>query len=612
MEEWVGQLWHRLVTRVARRDHPQAAVSLENVRLPVAVMFRALGGAPGLRVEAARETDDRARRTWAQRLAGSGGRVELAWRDGETLRLPALIGVFSDRTLNRDLYLWLAALAADDAPTAGDWLQRNTAATARLLRRYPGLAGRYRRLAEAHLRQRPDPATLAADEAAQERLIRHGLAQPDATSQPLPPARVPAQSVPLWLHPAPPTLAPAVAPSQDDCETTDADADARIEIDKRRAGARVDMPDGRRGLLAFRLESLFTRTDYAAVDRNTEEDTDENARSAVEDLQVLSLARDRRRTTTRLRFDLDLPPEDHDDLRLGEGIPLPEWDYRRECLIPDYCRLQPMQSAAVADAPVSDRMRLRSRRLRAQFELLRPRRVWVRQQPDGSELDIDALIDHAADRALGVRDADADLFRRAEKRARDLCCLVLADLSLSTDSHVNDNQRVIDVIRESLLMFSEALQATGDRFALYGFSSRRRDHVRFHVLKTFDEHCSHVVRGRIAAAKPGYYTRMGAALRYAQRLLDAQRAEQKLLLVLTDGKPNDLDRYEGRYGIEDTRHAIREIAAQGITPFCVTIDDRAGDYLPYLFGAGRYARVTNAAELPARLPRMYARLTRDC
>ncbi len=609
MEAWVGQLWHRIVTRAARGDHPEAAVSLEEMRRPAAVMFRALGGARGLRVEPARETRNRARRTLVRRLAGTGGTLELAWRDHETLRLPASIGVFPERALNRDLYLWLAALAADGAHAHGDWLQCNAGATARLLQRYPGLAKRYRRLVEAHLAQRPDPERLTEAEARQERAIRRGLMQPEFTSAALPAARSPAQPVPLWLHPDPPPAAPLAATADD---TGGEGSGANADVEKRRAGTRVDAPDGRSGLLAFRLESLFTRADYAAVDRSIEEDEDRNAKGAVDDLDVLSLARDRRRTATRLRFDLDLPPEDHDDLRLGVGVPLPEWDYRRQCLIPDYCRLQPLIADGIEPAPLPDGLRAQARRLRAQFERLRPSRVWVNGQPEGSELDINALIDHAADRALGVRAADADVFRRTEKRARDLCCLVLADLSLSTDSHVNNEQRVIDVIRASLLLLAEALSATGDRFALYGFSSRRRDHVRFHSLKTFDEKYSPVVRARIQAARPGYYTRMGAAMRYAARLLDAQRAEKKLLLMLTDGKPNDLDRYEGRYGIEDTRHATREIGAHGITPFCVTIDDRASDYVPYLFGAAGYARVKNAAELPARLPRLYARLTRDC
>ncbi|HFD79792.1 MAG TPA: VWA domain-containing protein [Gammaproteobacteria bacterium] len=612
MEEWVGQFWHRLVTRAARREYPQAAVGLDEVRQSVAVLFRALGGEGGLRVEAATESAHGARRNLIQRIAGSGRQVELAWRDEQTLRLPGRIAWFADRELNRQLYLWLAALAAvADRHFDGDWLQRNVAATAATLERYPGLARRYRVLVEAHLAQRPAPETLRADEAAQERLIHQCLLDPREGVGPLPAAARPPQPVPLWLHPAPPVPAAQarVDEQEDEEEDEERSPSERVESEKRRRGERVDSPDGRSGLLAFRLESLFSRAEYVAVDRTTEEDEDDNARSAIEDLDVLSMARDRKRTAARLRFDLDLPPEQNDDVYLGEGIPLPEWDFRQQTLLPDHCRLQPMLARDARPQPLPEHLQRKARRVRKLFEMLKPRRTWIHAQPDGSELDIDALIDHTSDRLRGIRPAEADLFRSFRNAERDLSCLLLADLSLSTDSHIDDRQRVIDVIRDSLFLFSEALAGTGDRFALYGFSSRHRSHVRFHTLKAFRESYSPQVKGRIQAIRPGYYTRMGAAVRYASRLLEAEMASHKLLLILTDGKPNDLDKYEGRYGIEDTRMAVREAARMGIRPFCVTIDEKARDYLPYLFGSTSYMLVHDAGQLPARLPALYARLT---
>jgi nitric oxide reductase NorD protein len=611
VEEWVGQLWHRAVTRAARRDHPQAAVTLEEMRQPAAVMFRALGGERGLRIEAARETAHRAQRRWLQRLAGDGKQVELAWREEETLRLPARIAWFAERELNRDLYLWLAALAADSGRRAGDWLQQNSAATAALLAAYPGLASRYRRLVEAHLPQRPQPDALRRDEAERERLIRQCLLEPRLQVTALPPAGRAPQPVPLWLHPEPPQLAAAAAPrsDEDDEQQADSPRSEEIEAEKRRSGERVDMPDGRDGLLAFRLESLFTRAEYVSVDRSSEENQDSDAKSALEDLDVLSLARDRRRSAARLRFDLDLPPECNDDLYLGEGIPLPEWDFRQQAMQPDYCRLQPMLAHDAVLAGLPDHLRVKARRLRTLFEMLKPRRVWLNGQPDGGELDLNAVIDHSADRLRKAEVSDTNLFRSFRNDERDLSCLLLADLSLSTDSWISNEQRVIDVIHDSLFLFSEALAATGDRFALYGFSSRRRSHVRFHTLKAFDEAYSATVRGRIQAAKPGYYTRMGAAVRYAGQLLEREASSHKLLLMLTDGKPNDLDKYEGRYGSEDTRMALREASRRGVRPFCVTIDKKARDYLPYLFGSESYMLVRNAGELPAKLPLLYARLT---
>jgi nitric oxide reductase NorD protein len=222
---------------------------------------------------------------------------------------------------------------------------------------------------------------------------------------------------------------------------------------------------------------------------------------------------------------------------------------------------------------------------------------------------LDAYLRFAADlRAAGAANADR-LYRDQRSGARDLACLLLADLSLSTDTWIDDNGRVIDAIRDSLFLFGESLAATGDRFAMLGFSSRRRDPVRVHRLKDFDERYGAAVRGRIAAIRPGYYTRLGAGIRHAAGRLVGEGAGRRLLLILTDGKPNDLDRYEGRWGIEDTRHAVWEARRRGLEPFCVTIDPEGNDYLPHLFGNGGYVVIRRAAELPSRLPLLYARLT---
>jgi nitric oxide reductase NorD protein len=198
-----------------------------------------------------------------------------------------------------------------------------------------------------------------------------------------------------------------------------------------------------------------------------------------------------------------------------------------------------------------------------------------------------------------------------EKRQqhRDLSCLLLADLSMSTDSHINDERRVIDVVADSMLLFGEALSAVGDDFALYGFSSLRRHQVRMQEIKRFDQRYEDGVRGTIQGLKPGYYTRMGAAIRQASALLKDRPHKRRVLLLVTDGKPNDLDLYEGRYGVEDTRQAVLEAQKMGIIPFCITIDREAADYLPYMFGANGYTLIREPEHLPTRLPQLYRQLT---
>jgi nitric oxide reductase NorD protein len=612
MEEQVGQLWDRLITRAATRRYPAAAVTLQDVSKTAGVLFRALGGDGGLRVEAATATAHGARRSWLQRIAGSNTEVELPWRDAQALRLPAAIDYFAGPDLNRDLYLWLVALAAQaDSCRDADWFVRSQRQTQAVLEQCPGMRARYRRLVAAHLAQRPDPARLRADEAAQERAIRDALQAPGRLDV-LPAAKRSPQPVLLWLHPAPPLPAEAGGqPNDPDGGTSDGHADSKeLEDQRRRQAERVAMPEADRGLITVRMENIFTWGEFINMDRGAEENEDlDEAADAAASIDKFSVTRDGKSVASRLRFDLDLPSASCDDQLIGEGVLLPEWDYKAQCLQPDHCRIQPMVAETAEAIELPARLRRTARRLRAQFQQLAPGRVWYHEQLDGAEIDLDAYLRFSGERAAGHAVAGDRLYRDLRSGARDLACLLLADLSLSTDAFVNDHARVIDVIRDSLFLFAESLAATGDRFAMYGFSSRRRDPVRVHQLKTFAETYNARVRGRIDVIKPGYYTRMGAAVRHATQLLAAEPAGRQLLLLLTDGKPNDLDKYEGRYGIEDTRHALRQAREQGLQPFCVTVDKRAGEYLPHLFGSGGYVVIHRPSQLPRELPLLYARLT---
>ena len=610
MEEQVGELWHRLVTRLADTAHRDAAVTLGEVAPALGLFFRALGGDGGLQVEAAQASAHGGRRNWLQRLAGSGARLELAWRDERSLRLPASIGLFEDRGLNRDLYFWLAALAAgDDGRTPGNWFTRNQALARHTLTRWPGLRPRYRRLCAAHLASRPDPGQLRGDDGRCETALRAALLQPGSVQR-LPPARRRPAAVPLWLHPDPP-LQPAGARDNAPPDNDPSPGDSRkLEAMARRRATRSDAPGGERGLVTMRMENILSWGEYVHVDRSSEdEDDSERAEAVARDLDRLALSAQRQTGGARLRFDLDLPAAAEDDLVLDDGTLLPEWDWRKGTLLPDRCRVVSLLSRNPEPVALPLHLALPARRLRRQFQALVPARCWRRGQTDGQAIDIDAYLRFATDRRAGIqRDADG-LYRQLHQGQRDLSCLLLADLSLSTDSWVDDRHRVIDVIRDSLLLFSEALNAGGDTFALYGFSSRKRDPIRFHTLKTFGESYNGCIRGRILAIRPGYYTRLGAAVRHAAALLRAQPAGHRLLLLLTDGKPNDLDQYEGRYGIEDTRHAVRAARREGLQPFCITIDPKGNDYLPHLFGRSGYAVIRNPSQLPGLLPALYARLT---
>jgi len=179
---------------------------------------------------------------------------------------------------------------------------------------------------------------------------------------------------------------------------------------------------------------------------------------------------------------------------------------------------------------------------------------------------------------------------------------VLVDVSASTRDMVSDGRRVIEIEKTTLLIASEAFDALGDSYAILSFSGVGAPDVRIATLKAFSESNSETVRRRIAGIEAGGNTRLGAAIRHATAMLAAQPAGHRLLLILSDGKPNDVDRYFTTYAVEDSRQAIFEARADGIYPFCLTIDANDPDpYLARVFGASGHTILRNPEYLPVAL-----------
>ncbi len=607
VEEWVGSVWHRFITRRANPDFPEARVDLESMQRPLSLLFRAMGGASGVGVEAASARDMLVRRNLLQQVAGTCKQLPVAWCDASNLRLPQSLAVYPETSLNQDLYRWLALLAAQAGPMR-HWARDNQRWTQAILEHFPAMRPRYQRLVEAHLQLRPDPSQLPKAEAALEAALCQALREPGSVSQ-FPRSERAPWPLPLWLYPADNLGEPQAAQRAEEGEGN-LETPPGGESRQRKRARRVGESSSKGGLLLFRLENLFSWSEHIELDRCGDDTEDLDAARVAEDLDELALSRQRMRQGGGLKLDLDLPAADFDDVPLGEGIKLPEWDYRKQCLQKDFVNLQLMLPRGAEAKPLPLHLSPLARRLRRQFEHLRNDRQWLRQQPQGSELDMQAWLDFHVERQNG-QCAERGLFMEQRQNRRDLACLLLADLSMSTDAHLDNEHRVIDVVIDSLLLFGEALSAVGDPFALYGFSSLRRQQVRMQELKSFRQPYGDETRGRIQALKPGYYTRMGAAIRQATELLGNCKQRRKLLLLVTDGKPNDLDLYEGRYGVEDTRQAVMEARKQGLLPFCITIDREAGDYLPYMFGTNGYTLIKEPQQLPFRLPQLYKQLTQS-
>jgi Mg-chelatase subunit ChlD len=247
--------------------------------------------------------------------------------------------------------------------------------------------------------------------------------------------------------------------------------------------------------------------------------------------------------------------------------------------------------------------------IRRQFERLRRERIArYFRQPDGDELDLDALVEALADRAAGAPLTDK-VFIRHDKKLRDFAVLFLLDMSDSTEAPVEDDRRVIDVEKQGLVLLAQAVEQLDDRYAILGFTSQGRHRVDLRVIKDFEDEFDENVARRIGAIEPHAYTRLGAALRHAADRLSRQPAHDKLLILLSDGRPYDMGYGNMTYATEDVRMALYEARNKGLATFCITVDPEGPDYLRELFGAARYTVIQNVASLPTKLPGIYGNLT---
>jgi nitric oxide reductase NorD protein len=291
----------------------------------------------------------------------------------------------------------------------------------------------------------------------------------------------------------------------------------------------------------------------------------------------------------------------------------PEWDHRAAGYLSDHVR--------VVDRRIGDggsdfycqtlvRFNGLVKRMQRAFEFLRPEAVTtLRPWIEGDEFDYRALIDYEVDRRAGATPSER-LYIKRVKRLRDVAVLLLVDLSRSTGNRVRGSrQTVVAVEKEAIVLFCEALSVVGDRFALAGFSGNGRLGVDYFHIKDFDQAPDEALRQRIAAIAPQRATRMGAAVRHASGLLGAQPARVRLLIVLGDGFPNDVD-YKTDYAVADTRQAIGEARAKGIHVHAITVNLPAEARLDDLYGAVHHTLIGEVRELPDRLLRIYGRLTR--
>ncbi|MBW7847348.1 MAG: VWA domain-containing protein [Bacteroidales bacterium] len=375
---------------------------------------------------------------------------------------------------------------------------------------------------------------------------------------------------------------------------------------------KVDKKSQEDYVMTHNFEKVETAEEYDGVWRDFDgSDQLEEHQEALDELQMKYIVRadDPTHSVYQSDFAENISvAESADNKPGGFFIPYDEWDYKKGKYKPDFCKLFPESPVQVnpdyyRNVVLENRQTLVA--LRKMLANVNNKRKQTRLQTQGEEFDIDLVTDMFID-LYNKHTPNEKIYLSSKKAEKDISILLLLDSSLSTDSYAAGN-RVIDVEKQVSILFGEILNEYGIDFSIAGFSSHTRNQSRFLMLKDFDETW---VRGRnrVGALEPQGYTRIGVSVRHAGTLLKNRPTKNKWLIFVSDGKPNDYDRYEGRYGIQDVKQALRELAASDIHTFALAIEAQARYYLPQMFGQNHYQILTSPNELLRALVKLYTKI----
>ncbi len=292
----------------------------------------------------------------------------------------------------------------------------------------------------------------------------------------------------------------------------------------------------------------------------------------------------------------------------GYHIKYDEWDYTKRAYKSDFCKVYP-KTLLKTDVTYYKKTLNENRStlvgLRKMLATVNNKYQKQRRQPQGEEFDLDAITDLFVDVHSGHTPSEK-IYLSKRKKEKDLSILLLLDVSLSSDGYAAGN-RVIDVEKQVSILFGEILDEFNIDFSIDCFYSKTRNHSSYITIKDFDEDWSKA-KLKVGAVEPSGYTRIGAALRHSGAMLDKRDTKNKWVILLSDGKPNDYDKYEGKYGVNDVKQALRELNERNINSYALAIEAQAKYYLPQMFGTNHYQILTTPVELLKSLVQLYEKI----
>ena len=292
----------------------------------------------------------------------------------------------------------------------------------------------------------------------------------------------------------------------------------------------------------------------------------------------------------------------------GFHLKYDEWDFKKRNYLTNFCKVYPktqLKTHATYYKNTMAKYKTTLNGLRKMLTSVNNKMQQQQRQLQGDAFDLDALTDLYTDIHSG-KSPDERIYLSQRKKNKDLAILVLLDISLSSDGYAAGN-RVIDVEKEVSILFGEILHEFDIDFAIDGFYSKTRNFTTYLTLKDFNESWNKA-KHKIGAVEPNGYTRIGPALRHAGARMDQLDAKNKWIIVLSDGKPNDYDKYEGQHGIQDIKQALRELNERKINSYALAIEAQAKYYLPQMFGQNHYQILTSPEALLKSLVKLYEKI----
>ena len=591
-EESIGRVWDKYLNKKVNKFHEEERVYFADISKSLTLFHHLLGGEQGKELHVTDKRYVDTTRTLLQKVSFLGQEFYLTWQDEKAIYLPASSAYFPTKEQNEMLYYWLIAMVTRVDVNSNNLIEQNSHAVTLLTTKYNGFKEFYSH-ASKYLSTQFEQLS-----------FMNALEEIDFDNE----ALINDYPNPLWVYPPMLANTQVNTPSDEGELQREQEKEKTDTLEMKKKSNQMDDKKETDGFLAFLPESLMSIFEQVNVDRMEDDSFDEDALYHAEDLDEITIGKKQANLASRIKMDLDMQPDMTEIYPLGKGHLIDEWDYRKNDYLINYVRIKPQVTLNVTPIEVPKRLKKIVKKIQGELDLLELDRIKNDKLPYGDEINMDTWIDYKGH--LNKSMHHQNFYTTYEKKTRDMATLILADVSLSTEGGITQDVRIIDVIKDGLMVFSEALEKLQDSFAIYSFSSLQNKKVYFSIIKNFNDKYSDLIRGRIDTMQPQYYTRLGAAIRESSKILDRQQSANKLLLIISDGKPNDEDRYDGRYGIEDTKKAIEEVKKKGITPFCITVDMDAKEYLSYLFGRNGFAVVRDGQKLPKVIPEVYINLTK--